>query len=170
MPARYQGRSACCTWQHLLYFMCAREGLPQMLVGNWAWWELLNPKVAVHLRALPCFRRCVFADVNPIWQSHVKNTINGMEKYRFNILSSKIEVAMSHSQNLLHFPSFICATLIHPGNRLLSLTALNKFYFGFFYLTYSFLGAELLYDPVAFQDLFAITEYWQLTDFLKICS
>jgi hypothetical protein len=54
---------------------------------------------------------------------------------------------------------------MHPGNWLLS--ALNKVYYGFVYLNYSFLGAELLYDPVAFQDLFAIIGYWQLTDILK---
>jgi hypothetical protein len=35
---------------------------------------------------------------------------------------------------------------------------------GFDYLTYSFLYEELLYDPSAFQDLFSIIRYWQLTD------
>ena len=63
------------------------------------------------------------------------------------------------------FPLSQCAALMHSGTQLLS--ALNKPQYVFDYITYSFLGVELLYSPSVFQDLCAIIWYWQLTGILK---
>ena len=62
MICQHDSKSTCCTWQHLVHFMGAREIFSQISIGEWIWWELLNPKVAIYFCALPCFRWWYFAD------------------------------------------------------------------------------------------------------------
>ena len=71
-----------------LFHVCKRRlasdiGWQPSLTRTAACWTL-GPKVAVHLRALPCFRWCIFAD----GEEQVKKQVWGLEFDKLNIFKS----------------------------------------------------------------------------------